>query len=178
MGPDVVVACIVEHQAEVLLCRRATEPRMGFWTLPGGYIESGESSALAALRETREEAGVDIKLDGFYILTEEPSVSQIYLVYRAHTTDRDVHPGPEVVAAQWFAEDAVPWAMLTYPRIGEVLGQFFRDRAAGRFPIRFGDGRQRTAGPTVSATSVQGALRRTIRGQHFLHLNESVDGYL
>lgn len=179
VNPQVVVACIVAHEDQVLLCRRAIEPRAGYWSLPGGYMECGETTAAAAAREVLEETGVHVAVDGFYAFCEEPVVSQVYVIYRGRARDRRLAPGPEITSAGWFTEKQVPWELLTYPRMGEILAQFLADRMAARsFPVRFASRPVPAPRGSRPENTVQAALRHRIRGQHFLHLREALDGYL
>lgn len=179
VNPRIIAACIVEEAGDVLLCQRAIEPRSGFWTLPGGYMESGETSAAAAAREVHEETGVRVVIEGFYALCEDPDVAQVYVVYRGRTSERHIRPGLENIRVSWLAEDQVPWKLLTYPLVGEVLKQYFRDRAKPkRFPVRFAQPPGRdgsTFGPREDADR---SSRLHAREPQLVHFGETLDGYL
>lgn len=127
LNPRVVVACIVSNAERVLLCQRRNEPRAGFWTLPGGFLESGETTVEATLREVREEAGVVASIQYRYTLCEELSANEVYVVYKASADDPQLAPGPENLRAEWFREADIPWTSLTFPLVGAVLAQYFRD---------------------------------------------------
>jgi ADP-ribose pyrophosphatase YjhB (NUDIX family) len=179
VNPQVVVACIVAHEDQVLLCRRAIEPRMGYWSLPGGFMECGETTAAAAAREVLEEAGVQVRIDGFYAICEEPTVSQVYVIYRGRAHDRRIVPGPEIHDAAWYTENQIPWDLLTYPLMGEILTHFFADRMAARsFPVRFSSRPAADSRGRHPQNDIPAVLRHRVRGQHFLHLREALDGYL
>jgi len=82
-NPKLVVGAVAEHEGRILLCRRAIEPRYGYWTLPAGFMENDETAAQAALRETLEEAGARIALEAPFSLISVPRVNQVHLFYRA-----------------------------------------------------------------------------------------------
>ncbi|WP_333839650.1 NUDIX hydrolase, partial [Pelomicrobium sp.] len=92
-NPKIVVGCIPEWEDRVLLCRRAIEPRYGYWTLPAGFMENGETTFQAALRETMEEARARVELGPLYTVYNLPHVNQVYLMFRARLLDLDFRPG-------------------------------------------------------------------------------------
>src|SRR5512135_3197993 len=94
-NPRMVVGCLPVWEDKVLLCRRAIEPRYGLWTLPAGFMENGETTAEGAIRETREEAGARVELDGLYSLINVPDIDQVYLLFRGRLLDLDFAPGEE-----------------------------------------------------------------------------------
>ncbi len=83
-----VVGTIPEWEDRILLCRRAIEPRLGFWTLPAGFMELGETTAQAALRETLEEARARVELGEAFSLLSVPYVNQVHLFYRARLVEQ------------------------------------------------------------------------------------------
>jgi ADP-ribose pyrophosphatase YjhB (NUDIX family) len=121
-----------EEDGRVLLCRRAIEPRHGLWTLPGGFMELGETCAEGALRETQEEAGADVEMGPLYTLLNVVRVGQIHLFYYARLLSPDFNPGPESLEAQLFAEAEIPWEEIAFKTTRETLRCFFDDRRAGR----------------------------------------------
>jgi ADP-ribose pyrophosphatase YjhB (NUDIX family) len=82
-NPRVVVGAVCLYRDRVLLCRRAIEPRVGYWTIPSGFLELGESCAEGAAREAREEAGVEIEIDALLALYDVPRIGHVHLIYRA-----------------------------------------------------------------------------------------------
>ena len=82
-----VVGTIPEWEDRILLCRRAIEPRLGFWTLPAGFMELGETTAQAALRETLEEARARVELGEAFSLLSVPHVNQVHLFDRARLVE-------------------------------------------------------------------------------------------
>ena len=123
----------------VLLCRRNIEPRHGFWTLPAGFMELGETAAEGALRETIEEAGARVEMQGLYTVMNVVRVGQVHLFYRARLLDTDFAPGPETIEAQLFSEADVPWDELAFRTVRETLKRYFEDRKHGRFEVHCAD---------------------------------------
>jgi ADP-ribose pyrophosphatase YjhB (NUDIX family) len=117
---------------QVLLCRRAIEPRLGYWTLPAGFMENGETTAEAAVRETEEEAGANIELGPLFTLLNVAHVHQVHMFYLARLLDLDFAPGEESLEVQLFAERDIPWDELAFPTIRTTLELFFADRVKMR----------------------------------------------
>ena len=138
-NPLNVVGTLPVWQDKVLLCRRNIEPRHGFWTLPAGFMELGETTEQGAIRETIEEAGANIELQGLYTLLNVVRVGQLHLFYRARLLDTDFAPGPETIEAQLFAEDEIPWDDLAFRTVRETLKRFFEDRRTGQFGLHCAD---------------------------------------
>ncbi len=134
-NPLNVVGTVPVWGDEVLLCRRNIEPRYGLWTLPAGFLELGETTAEGALRETVEEAGARIELDGLYTVLNVVRVGQVHLFYRARLLDTAFAPGPETIEAQLFSEASIPWEQLAFRTVRETLQCFFADRRSGRFGL-------------------------------------------
>ena len=135
-NPKVVVGCLATLGDDVLLCRRAIEPRLGLWTLPAGFMENGETLADGAARETLEEANARVDIGGLYTVISLPHISQVYVMFRATLRDRGFGPGPESLEVRLFREDEVPWERLAFRTIARTLRTFFLDRRDGAFPLR------------------------------------------
>lgn len=138
-NPRNVAGCIVEHAGRVLLCRRAIEPRRGFWTLPAGFMENHETVEQAAARETREEARAEPVDLALYTVFSLPHISQVYFLFRATSADGAASPGPESLDVGWFAEGEIPWDELAFPMIREGLRLYLADRERGHHPVRTGE---------------------------------------
>jgi ADP-ribose pyrophosphatase YjhB (NUDIX family) len=138
-NPRLVVGTVPEFDGKVLLCRRAIEPRYGYWTLPAGYMENGESTAQAALRETSEEAGAKIELAAPFTMISVPHVNQVHLFYRAKMLDPKFEPGEETLEAALFDEASVPWKELAFRTVSMTLKHWFEDRKAGTFGFHAAD---------------------------------------
>ncbi|MDH4463539.1 MAG: NUDIX hydrolase [Acidovorax sp.] len=128
-NPLNVVGTVPVWQDQVLLCRRAIEPRHGFWTLPAGFMELGESVAEGALRETREEAGANIEMGSLFTVLNVVRVGQVHFFYRARMLDTTLDPGPETLEARLFREDEIPWDELAFRTVRETLRLHFAERS-------------------------------------------------
>ncbi|MBK8182091.1 MAG: NUDIX hydrolase [Candidatus Competibacteraceae bacterium] len=139
LNPKIVAGCILEWQDRILLCRRAIEPRYGFWTLPAGFMENDESAMAAAAREALEEAravGENLKLYGVYSLIH---VSQVYLMFRGELKDGHASPGHESLEVGLYAEQEIPWDQIAFTVVHETLRQYFVERRSGVFHTHLGD---------------------------------------
>jgi ADP-ribose pyrophosphatase YjhB (NUDIX family) len=135
-NPKIVVGCLPEWNGQVLLCKRAIEPRHGLWTLPAGFLENGETLSAGALRETLEEANARVLLDPLYTLISLPQINQIYMMFRARLADLDFGPGVESLEVRLFDEADIPWESLAFRTIARTLRNWFLDRKRGVFPLR------------------------------------------
>jgi ADP-ribose pyrophosphatase YjhB (NUDIX family) len=138
-NPLNVVGTLPVWHDKVLLCRRNIEPRRGLWTLPAGFMELGETTEQGAVRETVEEAGARIELEGLFTLFNVVRVGQVHFFYRARLLDTDFDPGPETIEAGLFDEAEVPWDELAFRTSRRTLEHFFDDRRAGRVDLHVGD---------------------------------------
>lgn len=137
-NPKLVVGTLPIWQEKVLLCRRAIEPQKQLWTLPAGFMENAEETLEGAKRETYEEAGAKLFNAQFYRLFDLPFINQVYIFYRAEMITGQHFPGIESLETQLFAEDEIPWSELAFPVVHDVLKEFFADRKAGQFMVRYG----------------------------------------
>jgi ADP-ribose pyrophosphatase YjhB (NUDIX family) len=138
-NPINVVGTVPVWGEQVLLCRRNIEPRYGLWTLPAGFLELGETTEAGALRETDEEAGARIELQGLFTVLNVVRVGQVHLYYRARLHDTDFAPGPESIEARLFHEHEVPWEEIAFRSVRETLELYFADRRRGHFDLHCAD---------------------------------------
>jgi len=138
-NPLNVVGTLPVWNDKVLLCRRNIEPRKGFWTLPAGFMELGETTEEGAIRETVEEAGARIDLRGLFTVLNVVRVGQVHFFYRADLRDTDFAPGPETIEAQLFSEDEIPWDELAFRTVRETLKRYFEDRVSGQYGVHCAD---------------------------------------
>ena len=134
-NPLMVIGTLPVWHDQVLLCRRAIEPRYGLWTLPAGFMELGETTAQAALRETMEEAMARVELGDVYSLLSVPHVSQVHLFYRARLLDLDFAAGAETLEVALFEESQVPWNTIAFRTTAATLRHYFADRKTGAFRL-------------------------------------------
>ena len=141
-NPKLVIGSIPvwEHEGkvQVLLCKRAIEPRHGYWTLPAGFMENEETTEQAAVRETEEEAGADVELGKLFTLLNVAHVHQVHLFYLARLLNLDFAPGEESLEVALFTQDQIPWDDLAFPTVRTTLELFFADRVKVREGASFG----------------------------------------
>lgn len=135
-NPRIVAGCLPVWGEQVLLCRRAIDPRKGYWTLPAGFMENGETMEQAASRETLEEACARVRNLSLYTLFDLPHISQVYTFFRAELVDLDFAAGDESLEVRLFHEREIPWSKLAFPTVGRTLECYFADRAGQVFPVR------------------------------------------
>jgi ADP-ribose pyrophosphatase YjhB (NUDIX family) len=138
-NPLNVVGTVPAWDDQVLLCRRNIEPRFGFWTLPAGFMELGETTAEGALRETIEEAGAQVEMQDLFTVLNVARVGQVHFFYRARLLDTAFAPGPETIEARLFHEHEVPWEEIAFRTVKETLHRWFDDRRKGQFGIHCAD---------------------------------------
>ena len=132
-NPRLIVGTVPEYQGKLLLCRRAIEPRYGYWTLPAGFMENDETTAQAALRETLEEAGAAVELLAPFTLISVPRVNQVHLFYCARLSALDFKPGEESLEVVLYEEADIPWKEIAFRTVGLTLKLWFADRRSGSF---------------------------------------------
>ena len=141
-NPKLVVGSIPvwerDGELQILLCKRAIEPRYGYWTLPAGFMENGETTEQAAQRETEEEAGANVELGPLFSLLNVAHVHQVHLFYLARLRNLDFAPGEESLEVQLFTQDDIPWDELAFPTVRSTLELFFADRVKVREGGDFG----------------------------------------
>lgn len=135
-NPKVVVGCLPVYDNRILLCRRAIEPRKGYWTLPAGFMENGETSQEGAARETLEEACARVSGLELYTLFDLPHISQLYMFYRADLVAGRYAAGAETLEADLFRLDQLPWEQFAFPVVTRTLRHFAADHEQGCYPIR------------------------------------------
>ena len=138
-NPKVIVGCVPIYQNQVLLCKRAIEPRFGLWTLPAGFMENGESLAEGAARETLEEANASVTLGELYTIFSLPHISQVYVFFFSELDILDFYPGEESLETKLFSEGQIPWAELAFPVISETLRNYFSDRSKNSLQMHYTD---------------------------------------
>lgn len=120
-NPKLVVGAVCTWRGRYLLCRRNIDPRIGFWTLPAGFMETGETTLDGALREAWEEARVRLRIDALLAVYNIPRISQVQIIYRAELETPDFAPGPESQDVALFDWDEIPWAEIAFPTVTWAL---------------------------------------------------------
>jgi len=132
-NPRNVVGAIPVYGNSILLCKRAIEPRHGYWTLPAGFMELGESTSAGAARETYEEAGATVEVGPLFSILNVPHAEQVHLFYLATMTAPIYSAGEESLEVALFCENEIPWDRLAFPTVKQTLEWYFSDRAQGVF---------------------------------------------
>lgn len=123
-NPKIVVGSVATWEDRVLLCRRAIDPRDGYWTLPAGYLELNESPESGALREAWEEARARLAIDQLLATYAITRISQVQLIYRARLITPEIAAGPESREVGLFRWDEIPWDELAFPSVHWALDHF------------------------------------------------------
>lgn len=123
-NPQIVVGSVASWGDRILLCRRAIPPRKGYWTLPAGYLELGESAEAGALREAWEEARAELEIDQLLAIYSIPRISQVQLIYRARLRHPRVEAGPESLEVALFRLDEVPTGDIAFPSVHWALKHY------------------------------------------------------
>ncbi|MBI3481333.1 MAG: NUDIX hydrolase [Nitrosomonadales bacterium] len=138
-NPKLIVGAMPEWEDKILLCRRAIEPRYGLWTLPAGFMENGETTAGAAIRETLEEANARIAVGDLYSMYSLPYINQVHLLFHAKLLDLDFSPGQESLEVKLFSESEIPWDEIAFRPVRYSLEFYFAERRSGKFSFHIGE---------------------------------------
>ena len=130
-NPLVVVGCVPERDGKVLMCRRAIEPRYGYWTVPAGFMELGETVAGGAARETLEEALATVELGHIFACVDVVDAGQVHLFYTGKLVS-DFGAGEETLEAVMMSEEEIPWDELAFQSVEFALRKYFEDRGRNR----------------------------------------------
>ncbi|MBX9751268.1 MAG: NUDIX hydrolase [Roseococcus sp.] len=120
-NPKIVVGSVVAEAGRILLCRRAIDPRRGYWTLPAGYMELGETTEEGAKREAWEEARARLELDGILAIYSIARIGQVQIIYKAHLAEPGIAPGPESLEVRFFTWEDIPWDDIAFPSVHWAL---------------------------------------------------------
>lgn len=138
-NPKLIAGCIPVWEGRILLCKRAIEPRKGFWTLPAGFMEMGETIAEAAAREAHEEANIEVAIGEIFTIFNLPHISQVYVFFLAEMISERFSAGAESLDARLFEEDELPWDEISFETVHRALQFFLADRRTGEFRMRVQD---------------------------------------
>lgn len=146
-NPKNVVGCLLEWHGKVLLCKRAIEPRHGYWTLPAGFMENEETTLEGAAREVREEACAecdDLRLFAVYNL---PRISQVYMMFFGRLRDGKAAAGDESLEVKLFSQNEIPWDELAFPVVTETLYRYFERKQDRIREVHYADILSRPGAP-------------------------------
>jgi ADP-ribose pyrophosphatase YjhB (NUDIX family) len=136
VNPRLVVGAVCTWHDEILLCLRDIEPRAGYWTIPAGFMEEGETTEEGAAREVREEVLADIEVGPLLGVYNIPRISQVHMFYRASLRSPQFGAGDETREARLFAWDDIPWDELAFPTVRWALRAFDEVRDLASFAPR------------------------------------------
>jgi ADP-ribose pyrophosphatase YjhB (NUDIX family) len=141
-APDVsyakiLVSCFVTRGDSLLWMRRAHAPQRGFWAIPAGFMELGETLEEAAARELREETGLVLDPAGLqlYSLGSITQINEVYVAFRGTTENAECAPGAEALDVRFFAESELPWGEVAFPRANYSIQMIYADIRRGRFGL-------------------------------------------
>jgi ADP-ribose pyrophosphatase YjhB (NUDIX family) len=136
-NPKLVTGCIPEFDGRILICRRAIEPRRGYWTIPAGFMEVGETLQEAAARECQEEALARVEIGNLCAIVHVLHAEQVHVMFRAALAEPSFGVGAESLEVELCSEQELPWADLAFASVEFTLRRYFEDRAAGRSGLHF-----------------------------------------
>ena len=136
-NPLLVVGCVPEHEGRILLCRRAIEPRRGYWTVPAGFMENGETLQEAAAREAHEEALAEVAIGSLLSVVHVLHADQVHVFFRAALPAARYAAGSESLEVRLVDPVDIPWDDIAFPSTDFTLRRYLEDRAAGREPYHF-----------------------------------------
>ena len=123
-NPKIVVGSVITHEGQFLLCKRAIEPRHGYWTIPAGYLEEHEATDAGAAREAIEEACAQIVIDALLAVYNIPRLSQVQIIYRARLARPSFAPGVESLETRLFDFKDIPWPELAFPTVRWAIDHY------------------------------------------------------
>jgi ADP-ribose pyrophosphatase YjhB (NUDIX family) len=152
-NPRLVVGCVPEHAGRILLCRRAIEPRHGYWTIPAGFMENYETLQQAAARESREEALAEVEIGTLLAIVHVLHARQVHVFFRAVLPEARYGVGHESLEVELFDLAAIPWRDLAFPSTEFALRHYLDDRQSGRDALHFTSIDRRLPGVAQSQVS-------------------------
>jgi ADP-ribose pyrophosphatase YjhB (NUDIX family) len=130
-NPKIVAGCVPEHEGRILLCRRAIEPRLGYWTIPAGFMENGETTQDAARRESLEEAQAEVEIGSLLAVVHVLHADQVHVMFRARLPQPAFGVSAESLEVMLCGEAEIPWHDIAFRSVDFALRRYFEDRRAG-----------------------------------------------
>jgi ADP-ribose pyrophosphatase YjhB (NUDIX family) len=138
-NPRVIAGCVIEVEGKILLCKRAIEPRLGFWTIPAGFLENGESIQDGAAREAVEEALAEVQIGSLLAIVNVLHAQQVHIMFRATLKNSRFGVGPESLETDLYEENAIPWPQIAFLSVEFALRRYLDDRRQGLDRVHFKD---------------------------------------
>ena len=130
-NPRIIVGCVPEYEGRILLCKRAIEPRLGYWTFPAGFMENGETVEDGAARECWEEACARVQIGSLLAVVNVVHAHQVHMMFRARMTSPEFAAGAESLEVGMYRPEEIPWADIAFRSIEFALRRYLSDLAAG-----------------------------------------------
>ena len=125
LDPKLAVGTVIsDDRNRIVLVKRAIEPGYGKWVFPGGYVDRGEDVQLAAVREAREEVGLDVRIDRLINIYSYTGRTPVVVVYAATMIGGSLACDDEGLEANFFEAAAIPWDELAFRSTQEALREF------------------------------------------------------
>jgi ADP-ribose pyrophosphatase YjhB (NUDIX family) len=138
-NPKLIVGCVAEHDGRILLCRRAIEPRLGYWTIPAGFMENGETLQAGAAREAAEEAEAEVEIGSLLAVVNVVHAHQVHVMFRARLPKPEFGAGAESLEVELVSPEDIPWPEMAFPSVEFALRQYLADRERGTEGVHFRD---------------------------------------
>jgi len=134
VNPRIVVGVVCTFEDQYLLCKRAIEPRKGYWTFPAGFLEQGESPEAGAAREAAEEAGADVRVEALLGIYSIPRIGQVQMMFQGALRSREVAAGEESLEVRFVPWSGIPWDDLAFLSVSAALRHHDEVRGRAEFP--------------------------------------------
>lgn len=138
-NPRIIAGCVIDVEGKILLCKRAIEPRLGYWTIPAGFMENGESVQNAAAREAIEEALAQVEIGSLLAIVNVLHANQVHIMFRARLLNPTFGVGPESLETTLYEEHEIPWSEIAFLSVEFALRRYLEDRREGRDRVHFKD---------------------------------------
>ncbi len=127
LDPKVATGVILPLDGGIVLLRRGIHPSYGKWVFPGGYVDRGETPEAAAVREAKEESGLDVKIQRLIGLYAYPGNAVILTVYAGEVTGGSLQLDEESLEAAIFPPERIPWEDLAFTSTSQALRDYLRE---------------------------------------------------
>lgn len=129
-NPRIIVGCLPVWEDRIMLCKRGIEPRLGYWTLPAGFMELGETTEQGAIRETWEESRAEVDIERLHGIYNIPHIDQVYFIYLARMRSAKFEITPESSEIELFRIKDIPWDSLAFRVMNKALEHYIEDTPA------------------------------------------------
>jgi len=131
VNPKLVVGSVPEYEGRILICKRGIEPRLGYWTIPAGFMENDETLEAGAAREAVEEARIQVEIGSLLLLANVTSARQVHVFFRSRMLTPHFATTHESLEVKLVEASEIPWDDLAFPSTEYALRRYVEDRAAG-----------------------------------------------